>query len=106
MSVDNVLHDALVIQSEDDLPPVDAAGVEPDEPADPADYEEKGPSEFDVLKLDDERPWGRFGSRHWILFALFLGMCCQYMQRSCIVRAHPSTAYPHTPQEAARALLR
>jgi hypothetical protein len=89
MSVENVLQDALVVHSEEpdaDIP------VDRDEKSVPTDealdaYEEKAPSEFDVLKADEQSPWGRFGQRHWVLFALFIGMCCQYVQRSSIVRA-------------------
>ena len=45
-----------------------------------------GPQQSDVLLKDS--PWGMFGQRHWILLALFVGMCCQFLQRSSMVRAY------------------
>eukprot|EP01043_Picozoa_sp_COSAG02_P020184 COSAG02_NODE_989_length_15437_cov_95.731860_8_plen_109_part_00 len=102
MSVDNVLHDNLVVQSDQPdhepppLPPVsqDEAGDPPPAPELTDSTDEKAaPSEFDLLKEDEECPWGRMGERHWILLALFLGMCCQYVQRSCIVR--DDSCQPH-----------
>ena len=84
--VDNVLNDALVVQSEPSDLPVRADDELEKGLDDPGEDTRKAPSEFDVLKEDEECPWGRMGQRHWILLALFLGMCCQYVQRSCIVR--------------------
>ena len=85
--VDNVLNDALVVQSEPgDLPGCAEDELEKGLADDHGEDTQKAPSEFDILKEDEECPWGRMGQRHWILLALFLGMCCQYVQRSCIVR--------------------